>query len=82
MPLEENAAIVRRVMEGVFGQGKLELADELIIPTFVNHDAPRQAPGPKGVKRVVRIVRTALGDFTVTIEHLLSQGDLVTMSQV
>ncbi len=77
---EENTAIVRRVMEEVFGQGNLDLANELIAPTFINHDAPRQAPGPKGVERVARIVRTALGDFTVTIEHLLSQGDLVTMS--
>ena len=37
---EENKAIMRRIYEEIFNEGKLELADELIAPEMVNHTAP------------------------------------------
>jgi hypothetical protein len=46
---EANKRLVRRVLNEIYGDGKLELADELIHPEFVD-----QAGAPQGSPSVLR----------------------------
>src|SRR3712207_6515762 len=39
MSAEENKTIVRRFIEEFYNRGNLDIADELVAPNFVVHDA-------------------------------------------
>ena len=43
MPAEENKAIVRSFLEGIFSQGNPDVVDELADPDFVVHDPSSEA---------------------------------------
>ena len=43
MSAEENKAIVRRFLEGIFSQGNPDVVDELADPNFVVHDPSSEA---------------------------------------
>jgi steroid delta-isomerase-like uncharacterized protein len=79
--LAENRAIGRRVLVELWGQGKLELADELYAPDYVDHvgrgPEPERVSGPEGIKRAVIMFRTAFPDLTYSVEAELAEGDLV-----
>ena len=40
---EMNKAVARRVFEEIFNQGKIQVADEIYAPDFVNHGLHRNA---------------------------------------
>ena len=42
--LEENKALVRRELEEIFNEGKLDLADELLASDYVVHDSAQPEP--------------------------------------
>jgi steroid delta-isomerase-like uncharacterized protein len=80
MAAVDNVAIVRRWTEEGFGQGRVELADELIAEDFVNRNPiPGQTPGREGVKANVNALRTAFPDLSVTIEEMITDGDRVVL---
>jgi steroid delta-isomerase-like uncharacterized protein len=74
-----NKDLARRVIEEVFNQGKLEVADELIAEGSISHDPalPEPAIGPEGLKQTVDGYRTAFPDLRVTIEDQIAEGDRV-----
>ena len=78
MPHTEDA-IVRRLIEEGFNQGRLEVADELISPEFVEHQnfGPDHAPGAAGVKAVIASLRRAFPDFRLAIDDATVAGDTV-----
>jgi predicted SnoaL-like aldol condensation-catalyzing enzyme len=39
MPIEQNKAIAQRFIEEVWNQGRLEVADELLAPDLITHNA-------------------------------------------
>jgi hypothetical protein len=43
MSTEENKALVRRFLEGIFSQGNPVVVDELADPNFVVHDPSSEA---------------------------------------
>jgi SnoaL-like polyketide cyclase len=56
----EQSAVALRWTEQGFGQGRLELADELVAEDFVNHNAiAGQVPGREGLKAAVAMLRSA-----------------------
>ncbi len=79
MSIEENKAIVRRWMEEVWNEGKLEALDELIGPDYVLHGAadPDLPRGPEGAKQLTAAFRTAFPDLQGTIEDLIAEGERV-----
>lgn len=79
---EENKAIHRRVWEEFRGQGKMELADELLAPDFVDHDPnnPEDYRTPEGAKEELVGYRTAFPDMSVTVSEQEAEGDKVTTS--
>lgn len=57
--LEANKRIGRGVLLEIWGEGKLEVADELYAPEFVDHapsgPEPQIACGPEGIKEAVSL---------------------------
>jgi steroid delta-isomerase-like uncharacterized protein len=79
MSAEENKALARRVLEEMFNEGNLDLADEVFAPDYVNHDPamPEDIRGPEGFKEYVGAYRTAFPDLHLQIEDQIAEGDRV-----
>jgi predicted ester cyclase len=76
---EQNQLVVRRLYEEVFGQGRLELAEQLVHPDCRDLHDPQDRRGPERVKEVARMLRLAFPDRRWEIEQLLADGDRVAM---
>jgi predicted ester cyclase len=75
---EQNRQITRRVLEELFEKGNLDVAEELIHPEFVNHEAPPDNPqGPEGLKETVSWLRGLWGPMRAEIEDEICEGDKV-----
>jgi predicted ester cyclase len=75
---EENKAQFRRAYEELLNQGNLAIADELVAPDFINHEAPPgRNRGPESMRGVATMLRTAFPDLRFTIEELVAEGDIV-----
>jgi predicted SnoaL-like aldol condensation-catalyzing enzyme len=77
MDIEANKALVRRYIE-MWNTGKVEIADEVLAPTWVDHAHP-EVTDPESVKQAVQKIRAAFPDFRITIESILSEGNLVAV---
>ena len=74
MSLEENKAIIRRLMEAVSKQN-LAVLDELAAPDFVEHTF--QWKGLESMKQTVTMLFKGFPDLRVTIEDITAKGDKV-----
>ncbi len=83
-PSPPNAAVVRRVVEEIWNQGNLDLADTLFTAAYVNLGGliPDAVVGPEAIKIAVAIHRTAYPNLHITVEHLISEGELVAFQWV
>jgi len=78
MGVDENKALYRRFVDEVFNHGRLDLVEEFLDASYVNHDAPPNSPpGPEGVRQIVMTFRTAFPNLEITIEKQVAEGDLV-----
>ena len=74
----DNKAQFRRTYEELLNQGILEVADELIAPDFINHEAPPGMDrGPESMRGLATMLRTAFPDLHFEIEGLVAEGDTV-----
>jgi predicted SnoaL-like aldol condensation-catalyzing enzyme len=77
---EGNEALVRHLYEGVWNQGDLAVADEVISPVEVHHSHGVTVPGgPEMQKQAARIFRAAFPDVRFTIEIVVNGGDLLAV---
>lgn len=75
---EQNKALARRMYHEVFGQGKLDLIDELVDPNFVEHEElPGLSPGREGLKEFFAMFRNAFPDLQFAVEDMIAEGDKV-----
>jgi len=81
-----NVDLCIRVQRELFGEGRLELADEAIAHDCVDHGgeigpggADGAARGPEGIKRVVGWLRSAFPDLKYEIEDAFGGGDRVAL---
>ena len=79
MSVEENKALIRRIVEEALNQGRIAIADQYFDPGYVVHipsrpDLPR---GPDFFKQTIGMWRSAFSDWHMTIEDLVGEGDLV-----
>jgi predicted ester cyclase len=75
---EENKALFRRTYEELLNEGNLSIADELVAPDFINHEAPPgRNRGPESLRGLATMLRTAFPDLHFTIEELVAEGDIV-----
>jgi steroid delta-isomerase-like uncharacterized protein len=74
---EENKATSRRFYEELFNRGNLAVAEEIVTPDFVLHDAniPEQPRGPDGLKRFVAMYRDVFPDIEFTVEDQVAEGE-------
>jgi steroid delta-isomerase-like uncharacterized protein len=80
--LEQNKALVRRVIDEVWSQGQLAAVDELYAADFVSHQhshaaGPQDVRGVAAVKAFVQEFRQAFPDFHDIIEDQVAEGDKV-----
>ena len=78
MSTTSNAINLRRIFEEGMNQNKSEVFDELIAPTYVNHDLPTPVPGAEGFKSVVAMFHSAFPDFHVDLTDVISEDDFVS----
>jgi steroid delta-isomerase-like uncharacterized protein len=76
---ERNKAAARAEFE-VWSTGELDRLDELVAPDVVHHDPydPHASEGLEGLKKTIRLNRTAFPDMRITVEDQLADGDKVT----
>lgn len=75
----QNKAIVRRWVDEVWNQGRLEAIDELAAPDFVMHYFAMNSDIDLAVyKQLFALFSTAFADVNMEIEDLLVEGDKVT----
>ncbi len=77
---EENKAIVRRFVDEVQSQHKLDVLDELFAPDIVNHSEATGVslpPGVEGFKAFLGMMFVAFPDVRATINNQVAEGDRV-----
>ncbi len=74
---EENKRLVRRLIDEVWNQGKLDVLHELVTSDYVRHDPswPDEIRGPEGFKQYAGTVHAACPDGRFTVEDLIAEGD-------
>ena len=78
MSLETNKALIRRHFEQIWNQHRLDLADQLVDPSYSSHfPLPGQPAGIAGFVYAVQALHTSFPDLTITIEDLIAEGDTV-----
>ena len=77
MSVEENKVLFRRTYEELLNGGDLSVADQLVAPDFVNHEAPPgRDRGPESMRGLAVMLRTAFPDLHFEIEELVAEGDV------
>jgi len=81
MSIEQNKALVRRLVEEVLNQGDISVLDEIVALDFIENEElpPGMPPGREGSIALFSMLRNAFPDFHATIEQLLAEGDTVTL---
>jgi steroid delta-isomerase-like uncharacterized protein len=76
---EENKRIARRIIDEIFGEGRMEVADELMSADFVGHDPslPEAIRGPEGLKQAATGYRAGFPDLRIAVDEQCGEGDLV-----
>jgi predicted ester cyclase len=69
--------VARRIIEEVYGEGRVELLDELCSPGYVSHDPFSGDADAAGVKAYVRLLRACFPNLEASILALYAEGDTV-----
>ncbi len=77
MSTEEHKAMLRRIFDEAVNGGDTSVIDELVDPSYVNHNLPAPTPGNEGFKQVIMMFRNAYPDLHVTVEDMIAEGDKV-----
>ncbi len=77
MSAEENKALLRRYIEEVWNQGKLDVIDEILAADYILHFPAGDIRGPEGYKQFVIMYRTAFPDIQFTVDDQIAEGDKV-----
>ena len=74
----DNVAIIRRYTEECWGQGKLDLVDELVAPDArAGHGD--LVTGPQAYKDEILAIRGGLSDYRTKVEEIFGAGDAVAV---
>ena len=76
--MHDNRLIVRRFVEETINNGNIDSAGLFVWEDVVEQvPFPGQGPGLKGLKDVLRSMRTAFPDLKFSIEEQIAEGDKV-----
>jgi len=76
---QANIDASRRVIEEAFGEGRLEVLDEVCAENFVSHDPIMGDQNVGAVKRTIEGYRGAFPDLSFTIDDIFAAEDKVAM---
>ena len=80
MSVEENKAIVSRLLEEVINQKNLTMMDEIVASNFFFHGSDGQdVSGTEVVKQMLTTFFNAFDGFRVNIEDMIGEGDKVVV---
>lgn len=74
---EQNKAIMRHMIDDLWGKGDLSVATEVFHAESTSPSAPYLPKGPEGVNMIVGMIRSAFPDYWIRIDQLLAEDDLV-----
>lgn len=79
MSVTANKALIRGFYDEVWGNGNLDVCDEVFADDYVRHDLRTTvaAPGPEGQKQIAAAFRAAFPDLRWEVEILVAEGDYV-----
>ncbi len=77
MSAETNKEVVRRVIEEGTNRKNLAVFDELVSPSFVDHEAGSEPGGSEGEKKLLTSVTQAFPDWRWDIQEMLAIDDKV-----
>jgi predicted ester cyclase len=81
--LEENKALVRHFNEEVYNRGNLNVADELLAPSFVSRDAlTGEEASREDLKREIAEQAATSSDLHFSIEEQIAEGDKVVTRSI
>ena len=74
-------ALVRRAVEEIWNTARLDVADELFAPDYVNHGGliTDLVRGPEAIKASVVLYRRAFPRLHITIDDLQCAGELAVL---
>jgi predicted ester cyclase len=74
---DSDKAASRRIPLEAFNKGKLETIDEVVSPSFTDHQPmpPGMPSGIEGIKSMITELRKAFPDFKYRIDKEISEGD-------
>ena len=75
---DENVSLGRRVFQEIYGEGKINLVDELYADDFVD-DSPGGGKGRDLIKEAVTGFHKAFHDLRIEIEDAFSVDDKVVL---
>ncbi len=76
MSQQQNAEVFRTVLEEAFGKGNVAVLDELFASDAQEHQYG-MPPTVEGLKGAIMSLRAAFPDFTLTVEAVVTDGDMV-----
>ena len=75
---ENNKAVIRKFLDEVINQNRMDRATDLVEEDFVELDPlPGQRQGREGLKAVLAMMRTAFPDIHWVVEEMVAEGDKV-----
>jgi predicted SnoaL-like aldol condensation-catalyzing enzyme len=74
---EANKTVVKRYIE-MWNTGNTTLANEVLAPTWIDHAHP-EVTNLEHVKQAVTKIRAAFPDFSITIDSIVGEGNLVAL---
>ena len=75
---ENNKAVIRKFLEEVINQNRMDRATDLVVEDFVELDPlPGQRQGREGLKEVLGLMRAAFPDIHWAVEEMVAEGDKV-----
>jgi steroid delta-isomerase-like uncharacterized protein len=75
---ESNKEILRKFIEEVINQNRIDRANDLVVEDFVELDPlPGQRQGREGLKEVLGMMRAAFPDMHWAVEEMIAEGDTV-----
>jgi len=77
MCIEQVRNLVSRYFDAVWNRGELDVLDEIMAPDYLNHSPglPNPAPGPAGLKPIVRAMRQGIPDLHYGILDMVIAPD-------
>lgn len=75
----ENITVSRQLIEDAFGNGNLDLVDQLCTEHYVDHDPLQGDRGRDEVKQTMASYREAFPDLTFTVEDVFAADDKVAI---